>query len=219
MKIAIAGAGNAGRAIARELIANGHQVLLIDKNPKALKMESVPNAEWLLADACEIATLDKASLDQCQVMVAATGDDKVNLVASLLAKTEYGVPRVVARVNHPKNEWLFDSSWGVDVAVSTPRIIAALVEEAVSVGDVVRLFSIKSGEANLVEITLPDNSMSVGKSVEEIELPKDASLAAIIRDGHVISPSPHDVFSAGDELIFVASTEAENQIKGCFIAN
>lgn len=219
MKIAIAGAGNAGRAIARELIANGHQVLLIDKNPKALKMESVPNAEWLLADACEIATLDKASLDQCQVMVAATGDDKVNLVSSLLAKTEYGVPRVVARVNHPKNEWLFDSSWGVDVAVSTPRIIAALVEEAVSVGDVVRLFSIKSGEANLVEITLPDNSICVGKSVEEIELPKDASLAAIIRDGHVISPSPHDVFSAGDELIFVASAEAENQIKGCFIAS
>jgi len=218
MKIAIAGAGNAGRAIARELIANGHQVLLIDKNPKSLKMDSVPNAEWLLADACEISTLDKAGLGQCQVLVAATGDDKANLVASLLAKTEYGVPRVVARVNHPKNEWLFDSSWGVDVAVSTPRIIAALVEEAVSVGDVVRLFSIKSGEANLVEITLPDNSICIGKSVSEIALPKDASLAAIIRDGHVIAPSPHDLFSAGDELIFVASAEAENQIKGCFIA-
>ncbi|MEY3711124.1 MAG: hypothetical protein RLZZ79_546 [Actinomycetota bacterium] len=219
MKIAIAGAGNAGRAIARELIANGHQVLLIDKNPKSLKMESVPSAEWLLADACEITTLDKAGLDHCQVMVAATGDDKVNLVASLLAKTEYGVPRVVARVNHPKNEWLFDSSWGVDVAVSTPRIIAALVEEAVSVGDVVRLFSIKSGEANLVEITLPDNSICIGKSVAEVELPRDASLAAIIRDGHVISPSPHDLFSAGDELIFVASAAAEDQIKGCFVAN
>ena len=111
MRVAIAGAGNVGRAIARELLSNGHQVLLIDKDPKALKMESVPNAEWLLADACEITTLDKAGLDQCQVLVAATGDDKVNLVASLLAKTEYGVPRVVARVNHPKNEWLFDSSW------------------------------------------------------------------------------------------------------------
>jgi trk system potassium uptake protein TrkA len=219
MKIAIAGAGNAGRAIARELIANGHQVLLIDKSPKALKMDSVPNAEWLLADACEISTLDRAALDQCQVLVAATGDDKANLVASLLAKTEYGVPRVVARVNHPKNEWLFESSWGVDVAVSTPRIIAALVEEAVSVGDVVRLFSIKSGEANLVEITLPDNSICIGKSVLEVQLPKDASLAAIIRDGHVIAPSPHDLFSAGDELIFVASAEAETQIKGCFIAN
>ncbi|MBU6163461.1 MAG: TrkA family potassium uptake protein [Actinomycetales bacterium] len=219
MKIAIAGAGNAGRAIARELIANGHQVLLIDKNPKALKMESVPNAEWLLADACEISTLDKAGLDQCQVMVAATGDDKVNLVSSLLAKTEYGVPRVVARVNHPKNEWLFDSSWGVDVAVSTPRIIAALVEEAVSVGDVVRLFSIKSGEANLVEITLPDTAKCIGKSVEEIELPVDASLAAIIRDGHVLTPSQHEVFTAGDELIFVASSNAEELIKGCFVTN
>jgi trk system potassium uptake protein TrkA len=219
MKIAIAGAGNAGRAIARELIANGHQVLLIDKNPKALKMDSVPNAEWLLADACEISTLDKAGLDQCQVMVAATGDDKVNLVSSLLAKTEYGVPRVVARVNHPKNEWLFNSSWGVDVAVSTPRIIAALVEEAVSVGDVVRLFSIKSGEANLVEITLPDTAKCIGKSVEEIELPVDASLAAIIRDGHVLTPSQHEVFTAGDELIFVASSSAEELIKGCFVTN
>jgi trk system potassium uptake protein TrkA len=219
MRIAIAGAGNAGRAIARELIANGHQVLLIDKNPKALKMESVPSAEWLLADACEISSLDKAKLDICQVMVAATGDDKVNLVASLLAKTEYGVPRVVARVNHPKNEWLFDTSWGVDVAVSTPRIIAALVEEAVSVGDVVRLFSLKAGEANLVELTLPDNSTCIGKSVAEINLPDDASLAAIIRDGHVITPAAHDVFSAGDELIFVASAKAEESLKSCFVTN
>lgn len=219
MKIAIAGAGNAGRAIARELISNGHRVLLIDKNPKSLKMESVPDAEWLLADACEISTLDKAGMDQCQVMVAATGDDKVNLVASLLAKTEYGVPRVVARVNHPKNEWLFDSSWGVDVAVSTPRIIAALVEEAVSVGDVVRLFSIKSGEANLVELTLPDNSSCIGKAVSEVELPDDTSLAAIIRDGHIIRVQPHTVLAAGDELIFVASALAETKIKSCFISN
>ena len=111
MRIAIAGAGNVGRAIARELLDNGHQVLLIDRDPKALKLDSVPDAEWLMADACEIASLDKAALGNAQVLVAATGDDKVNLVASLLAKTEYGVPRVVARINHPKNEWMFDSSW------------------------------------------------------------------------------------------------------------
>ncbi len=102
MRIAIAGAGNVGRAIARELLDNGHQVLLIDRDPKSLKMDSVPDAEWLLADACEITSLDKAKLDTCQVLVAATGDDKVNLVASLLGKTEYGVPRVVARINHPR---------------------------------------------------------------------------------------------------------------------
>jgi len=218
MKIAIAGAGNVGRSIARELIENGHHVLLIDRDPKALKMESVPNAEWLMADACEIASLDNAQLNNCQVLVAATGDDKVNLVASLLGKTEYGVPRVVARINHPKNEWLFDQSWGVDVAVSTPRIIAALVEEAVSVGDVVRLFSFRKGQANLVEITLPDSSICIGKTIEEVELPEDASLAAIVREGRVISPTPSDLFIAGDELLFVASAQAEDKIRDCFIA-
>ncbi|MSO16181.1 MAG: TrkA family potassium uptake protein [Candidatus Planktophila sp.] len=218
MRIAIAGAGNVGRAIARELLDNGHQVLLIDRDPKALKIDSVPDAEWLMADACEIASLDNAQLNNCQVLVAATGDDKVNLVASLLGKTEYGVPRVVARINHPKNEWLFDQSWGVDVAVSTPRIITALVEEAVSVGDVVRLFSFRKGQANLVEITLPDSSICIGKTMEEVELPEDASLAAIVRDGRVISPTPSDLFIAGDELLFVASTAAEDRIRDCFIA-
>jgi trk system potassium uptake protein TrkA len=217
MRIAIAGAGNVGRAIARELLDNGHEVLLIDRDPKALKLDSVPDAQWLMADACEISSLDKAALSTAQVLVAATGDDKVNLVASLLAKTEYGVPRVVARINHPKNEWMFDSSWGVDVAVSTPRIISALVEEAVSVGDVVRLFSFRQGQANLVELTLPDDSSCIGKTVEEIELPDNASLAAIVRDGRVIAPTAADVFSAGDELLFVASATAEDLIKGCFI--
>jgi trk system potassium uptake protein TrkA len=219
MKIAIAGAGNVGRSIARELLENGHHVLLIDRDPKALKIESVPNAEWLMAEVCEISSLDNAKLDTCQVLIAATGDDKVNLVASLLAKTEYGVPRVVARVNHPKNEWLFDSSWGVDVSVSTPRIISAIVEEAVSVGDVVRLFSLQKGEASLVEITLPEDAKCVGQTVEEVTLPENATLAAIVRDGQVITPHAHDVFSAGDELLFVATAEAEQLLKNCFITN
>ena len=218
MKVASIGAGNVGRAIARELLGNGHHVLLIDRDPKALKMESVPEAEWLMADGCEITSLDNAKLDQCQVLVAATGDDKVNLVASLLAKTEYGVPRVVARVNHPKNEWLFDESWGVDVSVSTPRIIAAIVEEAVSVGDVVKLFSLRGSQASLVELTLPDGAPSCGKTVEEVQLPNNATLAAIVRDGRVITPHAHDVYSSGDELLFIATADAEAQLKAVFTA-
>ena len=189
-------------------IRTGNQVLWLIKDFEAVN-----------ADACEITSLDNAHLDNCQVLVAATGDDKANLVTSLLGKTEYGVPRVVARINHPKNEWLFDSSWGVDVAVSTPRIIAALVEEAVSVGDVVRLFSFKKGQANLVELTLPDGSACIGKTVEEIELPEDATLAAIVRDGRVITAKAHDVFAAGDELLFIASSDAEARIKTCFISS
>ena len=216
MRVAIAGAGNVGRSIARELLINGHQVLLIDKDPKAMKMESVPDADWLLADACEIISLDNAKLEMCNVLVAATGDDKVNLVVSFLAKTEYGVPRVVARVNHPKNEWLFNGSWGVDVSVSTPRMLSALVEEAVSVGDVVKLFSLSEGDASLVEITLPEESPCIGKQVNEIELPEDCALAAILRDGRIIAPAPTDAFAAGDELLFVATAGAEVTLQKCF---
>ena len=106
-------------------------------------------AEWLLADACEVASLEEAGLHECQVVIAATGDDKVNLVVSLLAKTEYGVPRTVARVNNPKNEWMFDEAWGVDVAVSMPRLMTALVEEAVSVGDLVRIFTFQQSNTDL----------------------------------------------------------------------
>jgi len=158
MRVAIAGAGKVGRAIGRELVENGHDVLLIDKDSELTRPGVVPGAQTLMADACEVSALDEARLAECQVVVAATGDDKVNLVVSLLAKTEFGVPRVVARVNHPKNEWMFDESWGVDVAVSTPRMLSALVEEAVSVGDLVRLFTFRQGAAELVEMTLPASS-------------------------------------------------------------
>ncbi len=213
MRVAIAGAGNVGRSIAAELLANGHDVLLVDKNPGAIKAASVPEAEWLLADACELSMLEEAALDRCQVVIAATGDDKANLVVSLLAKTEFGVPRVVARVNHPGNEWLFTESWGVDVSVSTPRIMSALVEEAVSVGDLVRLFSFRQGEANLVELTLPADSPMVGTAVADVAWPADTSLVSIIRGKHVYSPLPDLPLEAGDELLFVAAPERERQLE------
>lgn len=213
MRITIAGAGNVGRSIASELLDNGHDVLLIDKEPKAIKAATVPKAEWLLADACELASLEEARLEECNVVVAATGDDKVNLVVSLLAKTEFAVPRVVARVNHPKNEWLFNDAWGVDVAVSTPRIMSALVEEAVSVGDLVRLFTFRQGEANLVELTLPDDSPIVGTRVADVPWPEDTTLVTVIRGGHVHVPLPDLPLEDGDELLFVATPERERQLE------
>ena len=213
MRIAIAGAGNVGRSIAQELIGNGHQVLLIDKDPMSLKPERVPEAEWLLADSCELSSLEEAKLESCDVVIAATGDDKVNLVTSLLAKTEFAVPRTVARVNHPNNEWLFSEAWGVDVNVSTPRIMSALVEEAVTVGDIVRLFTFRQGNSNLVEITLPDNSPFVGKPVGTIPWPSNASLVTILRDGQVYPPSGDQPIEHGDELLFVSSPEAEQEIQ------
>jgi trk system potassium uptake protein len=213
MRVAIAGAGSVGRSIARELLDNGHEVLLIDRSPAAIKVDSVPNAEWLLADACELTSLEEAALDQCQVAVAATGDDKVNLVVSLLAKTEYGVPRTVARVNNPKNEWMFDEAWGVDVAVSMPRLMTALVEEAVSVGDLVRIFTFQQSNTDMLELTLPVDSPCVGTRVGELGWPPDTALVAIIREGRPIVPSPDDPLEAGDELLFVATPDVGPQLE------
>jgi len=213
MRVAIAGAGNVGRSIAAELLDNNHEVLLVDKDSRAIKADSVPEAEWLLADACEVASLEEARLERCQVVIAATGDDKVNLVVSLLAKTEFGVPRVVARVNHPKNEWMFNEAWGVDVAVSTPRIMSALVEEAVSIGDLVRLFKFSQGNANLVELTLPGDSPIVGKKVSDVEWPTDTALVTIIRSGSVLRPEGDIPLEAGDELLFVAHPDQETTLE------
>jgi len=212
MRVAIAGAGNVGRSIAAELVENGHEVLLIDREPRAIKSDTVPGAEWLLADACELSSLEEAGIDTCDVAIAATGDDKVNLVHSLLSKTEFGVPRTVARVNHPKNEWLFNEVWGVDVAVSTPRLMSALVEEAVAVGDLVRLLTFHEGEANLVEMTLPPQSPCIGLRIGDLVWPGDVVLVAIIRDGHAQPPDRDGTLESGDELLFVTAQDYERDL-------
>ncbi len=209
MRVVIAGAGSVGRSIANELLANDHEVTLIDRQPSAMRVASVADAEWILADACELSSLSQAKVEDCDVIVAATGDDKANLVVSLLAKTEFGVPRTVARVNNPRNEWMFDEAWGVDVAVSTPRIMTAMVEEAVAVGDLVKIFTFHQSGADILEVTLPVDAPLVGIRVGEVVWPTDTVLAAIVRDTSPIAPSADDTLEAGDELLIVAGRDSD----------
>src|ERR1700760_784610 len=213
MRIAIGGAGAVGRSVARELIENNHHVTLIERNPAHIEVESIPEADWRLGDACELSLLEAVHLEDFEVVVAATGDDKVNVVLSLLAKTEFAVPRVVARVNDPRNEWLFTDAWGVEVAVSTPRMLASLIEEAVAVGDLVRLMEFHRGQANLVEITLPDDTPWGGKPVRRLQLPRDAALVTILRGRRVIVREADEPLEGGDELLFVAVTEVEEDLR------
>ena len=213
MKVAIAGAGAVGRSIARELVDNQHQVSLIERNPGHFDVDAIPAAQWLFGDACELSLLEAMGLEEYDVVIAATGDDKVNVVLSLLAKTEFAVPRVVARVNDPRNEWLFDNAWGVDVAVSTPRMLASLVEEAFAIGDVVRLMEFRKGNANLVEVTLPDDTPWGGRPVRKLELPRDTALVTILRGPRVIVPEPDQPLEGGDELLFVASPDVEFDLR------
>jgi trk system potassium uptake protein TrkA len=213
MRVGIAGAGAVGRSVAQELLDYGHKILLIERNPVHYEPRTVPNAEWLLADACELASLEESGLHTCDVVIAATGDDKVNLAASLLAKTEFGVPRVVARVNDMRNEWLFTESWGVDVAVSAPRAMVAAIEGAIDIGHMVRLMELRQGQVSLAKLTLPEDDPLVGQRVRDLTLPENSRLAIVIRSTGIILPQPEDVLEAGDEMLFLAGGAAENQVQ------
>jgi trk system potassium uptake protein TrkA len=214
MRVAVAGAGNVGIYVARDLDSKGHEVTLIEQDKDHAEMlKDELDVNWVVGDACELSTLDAAVLSSCDVVVAATGDDEDNLVVSLLSKQEFAVPRVVARVNHPDNAWLFTESWGVDVAVSTPHMMTSLVEEAVSVGDIVRLFQLEQGKVALLEVTLDEASPANGKTVRDLHMPPDCTLVAIVRDRHVITPRGETPLEAGDEVLAIAGAEAEADLR------
>jgi trk system potassium uptake protein TrkA len=214
MRVAVAGAGNVGTFIAEELAENGHDVLLIEQNPEiAGRLKLSDTVEVRICDACEVKSLKEAGLETCDVVVAATGDDEDNLVVSLLAKTEFAVPRVIARVNHPKNEWLFNESWGVDVAVSTPHLITALVDEAVSVGRLVRLFQLERGQVRLVEVTLAEDTPVADQAIKTLDVPRDATFVAVVREDHVIMARGDTILQVGDEVLALVTPESEDDVR------
>jgi trk system potassium uptake protein TrkA len=213
MRIGIAGAGAIGRSVALELLAYGHKVLLIEQKVANYEPLTVPEADWLLADACELTSLEEAGIERCDVVIAATGDDKVNLTTSLLSKTEFGVARVVARVNDARNEWLFTEAWGVDVAVSAPRALVAAIEGAIDIGHLVRLMELRQGQASLAKLRLPDDDPMVGQQVRDVRLPNNTVLAVLIRENRVIVPQPDDVLQANDEMLFIAGGSTEDQVR------
>ena len=214
MRVAVAGAGNVGTFIATALVQNGHEVLLIEQSPAvAARIEAIDGIELRVGDACEVSSLREAALESCDVVVAATGDDEDNLVVSLLAKQEFAVPRVIARVNHPKNQWMFNESWGVDVAVSTPHLITSLVDEAVSVGRLVRLFQLEGGKVGLVEVTLAPDAEVVGKEIKDIAIPRNATFVAIVRRDSVVMPRGDTALQAGDEVLAIVTPESEDVVR------
>ena len=220
MRVTIAGAGNVGRHLAHDLVERRHDVTLIDQDSAVLEKAKtgLPSSVlFVLGDACEPWVLEKAELSSADVVVAATGDDEDNLVISLLAKQEHGVPRVVARVNHPKNEWLFTDQWGVDVSMSPPHVLTALVEEAVTVGDLVRLLKLEGGQVALVELTIDGSAPIAGHPLYELRLPPDSAVVAILRDGHVVIPQPETKLVGGDEIMAICTQEAEEEIRDAIL--
>ena len=220
VRVAIAGAGSVGTAIAADLKHSGHDVLVLEQDPELVeRLRPTLDITWIAADACEVSSLDAAGLATVDVVVAATGDDEDNLVISLLSKQEFAVPRVVARVNHPKNQWLFNESWGVDVSVSTPQLLTALVEEAVSVGALVRLLQFQGGAAHLVEITLAEDSPANDTAIADLDFPRDAVVVAVVRGDRLVVPRGDTTLQSGDEVLVLVTADAEDAVHAAFIAS
>ena len=218
MRVGIAGAGNVGTYIADTLGRAGHDVLVIEQDGALVDtLSTAHRARWVVGDACEMSVLEESGLETVDVMVAATGDDEDNLVISLLAKQEFAVPKVVARVNHPANHWLFTETWGVDVSVSTPHLLTALVEEAVSVGSLVRLLEFEGGDARLIEVTLADDSPAAGRSIVDLGLSRHCSIVAVVRERHVVVPRGDTVLGPGDEVLALVTDESDGELRRALV--
>ena len=221
MKVIIAGAGSVGRYMAGQLQDSGHEVTLIDNDPSVVAQgqatRTPPGVTWYLGDACEVATLRTIGTAEADIVAAVTGDDEDNLVVSLLSKQEFAVPRVLARVNNPKNEWMFTDMWGVDVSVSTPHLLTALVEEAVTVGSFVRLLSLEGGKARLAEVTLAAGSPAVTKEITQLGLPRESTVVAVLREGHVVVPRGDTVLLAGDEVLVLVTGGVEDDVRRALV--
>jgi trk system potassium uptake protein TrkA len=217
MRVVIAGGGNVGTFIASELTQMGHDVTIMEIEEDRIEQmranREPAGVTLILGDACEVTQFSQAEPDKADVVAAVTGDDEDNLVISLLAKQEFAVPRVVARVNNPKNEWMFNEMWGVDVSVSTPHLLTALVEEAVSVGTFIRLLSFEGGRARLVEVTLADDIPIVGKEIVEVGFPRDSTVVAVIRQRRVVVPRGDTVLEPGDEVLVLVTEESEDAVR------
>lgn len=213
MKVIIAGGGSVGRFTAREMVTAGHSVTIIDNDRSAIReYQSRPESagiEWHFGDACDFSVLEAVGTREADVVASVTGDDEDNLVISLLAKQEFGVQRVVARANNPKNYWMFNEMWGVDVSVSTPHLITSLVQEATSVGNFVRLMQLKGGKAELVEVTLAESSPAANRAISELVLPRSATIVAVVRAERVMVPTKDTVLRVGDEVMALITEDAE----------
>ena len=210
MRVMIVGGGKVGAYLA-EMLSDKHGVTVIEQNlDKSHELEkSLVDVNIINGDGCEPLVLEGAGLSVTDLVLAVTGDDEDNLVVSYLSKFVYEVPKVVARVNNPKNRWLFTRSWGVDVGVSSPDIIARIIDEEVTLGEVITLMKLRASDIGLVEITLPAAARAVGKRLSELDLPAETVIVTVVREDAMLIPEGDTLLQVNDRVL--AITNVNNQ--------
>ncbi len=218
MHVVVVGGGKTGSHLAHLLMNGGHTVKVVESRKPVLDRlyEELPAELIAPGDGSSPTVLEAAGVRQAKVLAAVTGEDEVNLVITTLARFEFHVPRVIARVNNPKNTWLFTSEMGVDVALNQADIMAKLIEEEMSLGDMMTLLKLRRGKYSLIEEKIPPDAPALGVALKDMGLPDECVIAAIIRNGTVIIPRGSSTLEVGDEVLFITNAEGEQHITDLF---
>ncbi|MGW7726955.1 potassium channel family protein [Streptomyces canus] len=217
MNVIIAGAGRLGTQIAQVLAAAHNEVTLIDADDdRVAELEGRVPVRLVAGDACEPTLLEHAGALTADLVIATTGDDEDNLVISLLAKRQFSVARVAARINDADNAWLFDGRWGVDVAVPAATPLISLIEEATGATDTVALLRLSKAGVDVIETAITPQSRTAGVALGDVPLPEGAVVATIVRDGQPTVPDPALLLRPGDEILLVSHNATEQEIHAAF---
>lgn len=218
MLVIVVGGGKTGSHLANLLIADGHQVRVIDDRPALVEKlcTEIPNDCVITGDGSSPSVLEKAGIKNANVVAAVTGNDETNLVVTSLARFEFNVPRVIGRVNNPKNAWLFTPDMGVDVSLNQSDILAHLVAEEMSLGDMMTLLKLKRGEFSLVEDKVHPSAVTVGKTLTEVTLPPESIIVAVIRNHQLMVPNGQTKLEEHDELLMLSRTTNLQQLSNLF---
>ena len=208
MYVIVIGGGKTGSQLTARLLREGHTVKLIEHRPMILQKlsDELPAEVVTIGDGSSPAVLEAANIEKANVLAAVTGEDETNLVITTLARFEFNVPRTIARVNNPKNAWLFTKEMGVDVAVNQADILARLILEEMSLGDMMTLLKLRRGEYSIIEEKVHPKAPVVGKSLQEITLPANCVFVAILRHGKLVVPHGDTILEAVDEIIALVHT-------------
>lgn len=218
MLAVIVGGGRGGSYLAQDLQSQGYQVKVVDRRPEVVaKLRQEIQGDVICGDGSSPAVLEQIGIAQAHLVVALTRNDEDNLVVCRLAKHHFHVPRVIARVSNPRNEWLYTKAWGVDVAISQVHLTSKVIEEEIGLGELVTLLKLNRGEAALVDLRLPETSPCRGKAIRDLNLPADTVIVSVIREGKLVIPRGDTQLQPGDEILAVSAVTAEKSLKETLI--
>lgn len=218
MLAVIVGGGRGGSYLAQDLQGQGYRVRVVERRPEVVaRLRQEITGEVICGDGCSPQILEQVGTAKADLLVALTHDDEDNLVICRLAKHQFHVPRVITRVNNPRNEWLYTKAWGVDVAISQVHLTSKVIEEEIGLGELITLLKLNRGQAALVELRLPETSPCRGKVIREINFPPDTVIVSVIRHGKLIIPRGDTLLDTGDEILAVSTVAAEKSLKDILV--